>query len=69
MSARAWLQVTANGTLLVANASHHADLFWAIRGGGGSAWGVLTRLTHRAHAFPATGSHHNIRIARPAFSC
>eukprot|EP01047_Picozoa_sp_COSAG01_P128997 COSAG01_NODE_58400_length_306_cov_0.971014_1_plen_68_part_10 len=50
--------VTANGTLLTANADNeHAELFWALRGGGGSTWGVLTKLTLRAHAFPETGFH------------
>ena len=35
--------VTANGEIIVADASHHADLFWALRGGGGN-FGVVTRL-------------------------
>jgi ribonuclease T2 len=49
--------VTADGTLVVANASDpaHAELLWALKGGGGSAWGVLTALTLRAHAAPAGG--------------
>ena len=49
--------VTADGTLVVANASDpaHAELLWALKGGGGSAWGVLTALTLRAHVAPAGG--------------
>ena len=43
--------VLANGSLVTANARHNSDLFWALRGGGGSTWGVLTTLTLRAHAF------------------
>ena len=35
--------VTANGEIIVADADHHADLFWALRGGGGN-FGVVTRL-------------------------
>jgi FAD/FMN-containing dehydrogenase len=33
--------VDANGTLLHVDAEHHADLFWAVRGGGGN-FGVVT---------------------------
>jgi len=47
--------VTGNGTMVVANATANADLFWAIRGGGGSVWGVVTAITVRAHAVPAGG--------------
>ncbi|MBD8870525.1 FAD-binding oxidoreductase [Nocardioides donggukensis] len=38
--------VTADGTLLRADAEHHADLFWALRGGGGGL-GVVTALEFR----------------------
>lgn len=37
--------VTADGQLLRCNAREHADLFWALRGGGGGQFGVLTELT------------------------
>jgi len=47
--------VTGNGTIVVAKATTNADLFWAIRGGGGSVWGVVTAITVRAHAVPAGG--------------
>jgi FAD/FMN-containing dehydrogenase len=43
--------VTADGETVVADAEHHPDLFWAIRGGGGS-FGVATRFRYRAHAVP-----------------
>jgi len=49
--------VTANGTLVTANANSNSDLYWALRGGGGSNWGVMTRMTIRAHAIPAGGFH------------
>ncbi|MGE0133899.1 MAG: FAD-binding oxidoreductase [Dehalococcoidia bacterium] len=38
--------VTADGRVLVANEREHADLFWAVRGGGGN-FGVATRYHFR----------------------
>ncbi len=40
--------VTASGDVVRADQSSHADLFWAIRGGGGN-FGVATRLKFRLH--------------------
>jgi FAD/FMN-containing dehydrogenase len=40
--------VTADGELLYAEAEEHPDLFWAIRGGGGT-FGVVTRFKFRLH--------------------
>jgi FAD binding domain/Berberine and berberine like len=40
--------VTAEDTLLTADAETNADLFWAIRGGGGN-FGVVTSFRFRAH--------------------
>jgi len=39
--------VTAAGQVLTASADEHADLFWALRGGGGN-FGVAASLTYRA---------------------
>jgi FAD/FMN-containing dehydrogenase len=41
--------VTADGEILEADEETHADLFWALRGGGGN-FGVATRLRFRLHA-------------------
>ena len=40
--------VTASGEVLVASENEHADLFWAIRGGGGN-FGIVTRFRYQAH--------------------
>lgn len=40
--------VTADGSLVTASADEHADLFWAMRGGGGN-FGIATSFVFRAH--------------------
>jgi FAD/FMN-containing dehydrogenase len=44
--------VTADGAVRVVNARNDADLFWALKGGGGGGWGVVTRVTLRTHDLP-----------------
>jgi FAD/FMN-containing dehydrogenase len=44
--------VTADGQVRIANAHQNPDLFWAIKGGGGGTFGVVTRLTLRTHELP-----------------
>jgi FAD/FMN-containing dehydrogenase len=44
--------VTAAGDILTVDANHHADLFWALRGGGGN-FGVVTRLKFQLHPLPS----------------
>ncbi|KAI9060995.1 FAD-binding domain-containing protein [Trametes sanguinea] len=44
--------VTSTGEYLVANAYQHSDLYWAMRGGGGGTYGVVTSVTYRA--WPST---------------
>jgi len=44
--------VTADGRVRVVNACQDPDLFWALKGGGGGTFGVVTRVTLRTHALP-----------------
>jgi hypothetical protein len=44
--------VLADGSVVVARADENADLFWAIRGGGGN-FGVVTSFLFRLHAIDA----------------
>lgn len=46
--------VTADGAVRTANACTHPDLFWALKGGGGGTFGVVTRLTLRTRELPDT---------------
>lgn len=44
-----WEVVTADGVLRVANKRVNSDLYWALCGGGGGTYGVVTALTVKAH--------------------
>jgi FAD/FMN-containing dehydrogenase len=44
--------VMADGRILNCDAQHNSDLFWALRGGGGGNFGIVTSFTFQAH--PAT---------------
>jgi FAD/FMN-containing dehydrogenase len=44
--------VTADGAVRIANPCTHPDLFWALKGGGGGSFGVVTRLTLRTRDLP-----------------
>ncbi|MGH6706839.1 MAG: FAD-dependent oxidoreductase [Sphingomicrobium sp.] len=46
--------VTADGRVRVVNAYREPELFYALRGGGGGTFGVVTRLTLKTHPLPAT---------------
>lgn len=41
--------VTADGRFVTASTSSHPDLFWALRGGGGSTFAVVTSVIVRVH--------------------
>jgi hypothetical protein len=46
--------VTADGAVRVVNRVKEPDLYWALKGGGGGTFGVVTRLTLATHDLPAT---------------
>ncbi|KAF1962195.1 FAD-binding domain-containing protein [Byssothecium circinans] len=57
--------VTANSTFLAANATHNTDLFWAIRGGGGSTYGIVTSMLLKAYPrIPVTTMRYNMTTSR-----
>jgi FAD/FMN-containing dehydrogenase len=47
--------VTADGKIRIANACTNPDLFWALKGGGGGTFGVVSRLTLRVRELPDLG--------------
>jgi FAD/FMN-containing dehydrogenase len=44
--------VTADGCIRNVNAYQEPDLFWALKGGGGGSFGVITRVTLQTHDLP-----------------
>lgn len=44
--------VTADGQVRVANECQNQDLFWALKGGGGGTFGVVSKVTLQTHALP-----------------
>ncbi|MBI4851577.1 MAG: FAD-binding oxidoreductase [Acidobacteria bacterium] len=41
--------ITADGQLIQCDATHHSDLFWALRGGGGGNFGVVVSFIFKTH--------------------
>jgi len=44
--------VTADGQIRIANACTNPELFWALKGGGGGTFGVVSKMTLRTHDLP-----------------
>jgi FAD/FMN-containing dehydrogenase len=44
--------VTADGAVRTVNACKEPDLWWALKGGGGGTFGVVTKLTLKTHDLP-----------------
>ena len=54
--------VTADGKIRIANACTNPDLFWALKGGGGGSFGVVTKLTLRTRELPAFFGGANFKV-------
>lgn len=54
--------VTADGKIRIANAYTNPDLFWALKGGGGGTFGLLTKVTLRVRELPEYGGGAIFRI-------
>src|SRR2546421_6918951 len=48
--------VTADGRIRQVNSRTDPDLLWALRGGGGGNFGVVTQFTFRIHPVPSSVS-------------
>jgi FAD/FMN-containing dehydrogenase len=44
--------VIASGEVLIANKYQNTDLFWALKGGGGGTFGIVSKATLQTHALP-----------------
>ena len=54
--------VTADGKVRVANPCTNPDLFWALKGGGGGTFGVVSRLTLRVRDLPEFAGGANFTV-------
>ena len=54
--------VTADGRIRIANACTNSDLYWALKGGGGGAYGVVSKLTLRTHDLPEFFGSANLNV-------
>ena len=54
--------ILASGEIITANAHHNSDLFWALKGGGGGTWGVLSKITVKLHDLPSTLGSISLKI-------
>jgi len=54
--------VLANGTLVTASKEENPRLYWALRGGGGGTFGVLTELTWKTHDAEPWKKHNSMML-------
>ena len=58
--------VTADGQIRIANACTNPDLFWALKGGGGGTFGVISKITLKLHDLPEYFCVANFTIKAPS---
>jgi FAD binding domain len=56
--------VLPSGEFVTTNACQHPDLFYALRGGGGSTYGIVVSVVMKAHPTPQTDHHTFIMSSR-----
>ncbi|EAU82165.2 FAD binding domain-containing protein [Coprinopsis cinerea okayama7 len=58
--------VTAEGSHVIANAYQNPSLFWALRGGGGGTYGIVTSATYKTHPIsPVVTAYLQMNITSP----
>ena len=65
-SLRAVRIVTADGTLRSVDAHSDPDLLWALKGGGGGNFGVVTEFTFATHPMPASSTFFKVAWPWPS---
>jgi FAD/FMN-containing dehydrogenase len=58
--------VTADGHLRTVDQHSDPDLFWALRGGGGGNFGIVTQFVFRTHPVPASSTYFQVRWPWPS---
>lgn len=58
--------VTADGKVQIANAYTNPDLFWALKGGGGGTFGVVSKLTVRTYDLPTFFGVADFKVKAPS---
>ena len=54
--------VTADGKVLIASQFTNPELFWALKGGGGGTFGVVSKLTLRVRDLPEFAGGANFTV-------